>query len=68
MNANFARLLNNYQDMLIALSAPSLLKDNTPLRPPLAKPATAPLAKSLTLKEIAILARIRNQQQKGGSN
>jgi hypothetical protein len=58
MNASFARRLSNFQEMLVALSAPTLLRDN-PLRPPVA--AAAPLANSLTLRELAILARLRTQ-------
>jgi hypothetical protein len=57
MNAKFARRLTLLQETLIALSAPTLLRES-PLRPPL---ATAPLAKSLTLRELAMLTRVRNQ-------
>ncbi len=57
MNASIARRIANLQVKLIALSAPNLLRE-VPVRPPV---AVAPLAQSLTLRELAMLTRVRNQ-------
>jgi len=58
MNANMARLLNRQQYSLVALSAPTLLREPKPqaLRPPM---ATAPLAQSLSLRELVGLNRLQ---------
>lgn len=58
MNAAFKNRLERIAESLIAMSAPSLMREPKPLRPPL---ATAPLAQTLTLRELAMLARVRNQ-------
>lgn len=59
MNASTARRLQNFEIALIALSAPTLLNDVAlPIRPPVAK---APLAQSLTIRELAMLARVRRE-------
>jgi hypothetical protein len=57
MNASFARSLDRYQTAMVAMSAPGLLQPK-PLQPPV---ATAPLAQSLTLRELFALSRIRQE-------
>ena len=58
MTASLARRLTLSQNLLIALSAPTLLPEDTPVHPPL---AFAPLEQSLTLRERALLNRVRTQ-------
>lgn len=58
MRASIAHRLLQSQEALVMMAAPRLQRD-TPVRPALA-PVTAPLAQSLTLRELAALARLRN--------
>jgi len=58
MHASIAHRIERHQIALVAMSAPRLLREFTPVRPPM---AVAPLAQSLTIRELVALAHVRAQ-------